>query len=56
MVVEIDYLKERNSFRINIPEEAVQNVVANVFDDNAAKVSGTMIMNMYFLEGSYETQ
>ena len=56
MIIEIQHLKEGASFRIDLSEEAIQNVVASAFDDNAAKVSGTMIMNMYFTEGAYETQ
>ena len=39
MIIEIQYLKERSAFRIDIPEKSIQNIVASALDDNSVNVS-----------------
>ena len=39
MIIEIQYLKEQSAFRINVPEDAVQNVIASALDDKTVNVS-----------------
>ena len=38
MTIEIQYIKEQSTFKINIPEEAISSVMASALDDDSVSI------------------